>query len=1251
MGASISAKQDGKTEEDATTKEQNAEVNEIPEGEDVDAKLLQKNGQISSLNGGADDQTAELNGHTEENVLAEVGQTDSVSVSQKEDGPETMETLQEEVAPQVNGEKEEKELPSADAVTSTEEEKSAEDSSGEANEVGFKKIFRFVGFKFTLKKDKNEKAEPVQLLTVKKEEGGEASGSEVAEDSKEEAATAEPQPVEEEKAAEESEPTEPAAEPAAEETPTEKVNGDATEQAQKEEEPTKEASPEKEAEPVAESSTVQETQSPLRRFFTGGIFSNLRKRTSFKKPKEEEAPKEKAEDDIKETEETIESPAEEEVETSKEEAAPEPPQEESATPQEGEAEPTAEAVAPVTEEQKEDEVKVEDIPQEISEEATEAEPVEVTEAAQPTEDAKPEEEKVEEAAEGQTIPEEVPVTTAEPELLSSQEKAKVQGSPLKKLFTGSGLKKISSKKQKGKKEAEAKLTESGEQVAEQLLSSTESAEDQKEESSASSPEESGEHVVGKTTPAEASQETEGEATTSDGERKKDGILPWASFKKLVTPKKRVKRPSESEDEGAEKPKSATLSSTESAVFVEKPEEAKPSEEEPKVTLEQSTEEPKKKMDTSVSWEALICVGSAKKRARKTSDSDDEAPKIEEEVLQSGEEQVKPAESPLGSSQEADQEHLTSSPEPAGSPSEGEGVSTWESLKRFVTPRRKAKAEDKTDESTGVTEPVSSDSEIPKEESTFSLKKLIPGRRKKKGDGKQEQVSSDEAGKDVGSAEEDSDTPAVVPLSEYDAAEPEPVDIAPKEEVVSEKAAETTEAEETKPEAEPDVAKPSDVVPATAADERSPSWISPTAVEDIQETTECLTKHQQLSDIPEEGDTVATLKSTTEDVSRDDTIAEDIVEFTSEAVTAVEQVPETSVAEETTEMVSAVSRMTESAGTSGETTPVPGEAEEKKTVAVLQEAVSLIPNELSMTMTNEQPEAIPVTVLPQVVEVATKMETPVLVSHQQSEATSICTGLESQEIESVEEETLKVSIESITEVSEVMTTELALEDKTEKTEEANVTEDKVYEAESQEVKMEIQETQPSAEPEAEDAKEVEAVEEAVTELQEQLPLENALDEAVEMGQVKEEQEVAELANELSEVQPVSVAVVNAVQGKAEHVEAVVFTENTPKTEAEGPAEITVEESVFAQTLQVTEVPTLEAEKVQELDDVKQSSADAELAPVEEVVEVTKQEVTASMPEPAADETSGIEETPIPVVAPAEEFPVVKETKQPLRQKLK
>ncbi len=83
---------------------------------------------------------------------------------------------QEEFAPQVNGEKGD-DSANADEITTT-EEKAVEEKQEEANEVGFKKIFRFVGFKFTLKKDKNEKTEPVQLLTVKEAESGADATSE-----------------------------------------------------------------------------------------------------------------------------------------------------------------------------------------------------------------------------------------------------------------------------------------------------------------------------------------------------------------------------------------------------------------------------------------------------------------------------------------------------------------------------------------------------------------------------------------------------------------------------------------------------------------------------------------------------------------------------------------------------------------------------------------------------------------------------------------------------------------------------------------------------------------------------------------------------------------------------------------------------------------------------------------------------------------------------------------------------------------
>uniref|UniRef100_A0A9J8A2E8 A kinase (PRKA) anchor protein 12b n=1 Tax=Cyprinus carpio carpio TaxID=630221 RepID=A0A9J8A2E8_CYPCA len=1107
---------------------------------------LQKNGQISisSLNGKTDVQT-EYNGHTEENPPAEVGQTDTIT--QKEDSPETTEVHQEEVALQVNGDKGDNSA-NVDEITAT-EEKAEEEKQEEANEVGFKKIFRFVGFKFTLKKDKNEKTEPVQLLTVKEAESGADATSE---EKKEEPATEEdksvedksPETTEKDKKATTEEVIDKAEEPADQTlvdvpSETEKASEEVTEKSAEEMESLSEKEPESEVPTESPTSPLsQETQSPFKRFFTQGIFSNLRKKASFKKPKDEEQVKEKsAEEDIQETEETAEGAIEgtEEVKVDAEKEPAEGEQIEKPSEKvETKAEMTTETTSTETEEPQD--LKVE------AEAASEAE-------AQTTDDSKPTIDK----------PDVSEVVTTEAEILSSQEKSKPQGSPLKKLFTGAGLKKLSSKKQKSKKEAELKQTESSEQVAENIQSSSESAEPQKPDSGASSPEESGEHLVGEVTQAEVAQaevaqavETNGEPVTSDSEKKKDGILPWSSFKKLVTPKKRVKRPSESEDEApGDKPKSSTLSSTESAIFDEKTDEPKPSEEVPSESKEESqteskaepkvekpepvAEEPKRKMDTSVSWEALICVGSSKKRARKSSDSDDEEPKIEEEVQQSGEEQTKATESPLVSSGEADHENSASSPEP-----EEELVSTWESFKRLVTHRKKPKAEDKSDDASGP-EHTTSDSEAPKEESSFSLRKLIP-RRKKKSDGKQEQISSD-----IGSAEDDSDTPAVVPLSEY---ENEPT------------AEVAVKAEEVKQESAP-------VTQAKASDEdRSPSWIS-TTVENVEDDTE----GKQLSDIPEEGDTAATPKST------DNTIAEDIVELTSEAVTALEQV-------EDTEMISAVSCVTTSPVTSGETTPVPGDCVEKKTDVVLQEAVetfSVTTNAMAVTMTKEQENIVAVTTDALLVESAIKDEKTVLVAHEKTEAIAVCTGLVTSEIKAVEEESLtqKPSVESITVVSQVLVTELAVEDKTQEPEKSSVTEDEVHEAQMSGGQTEL--------------------------------TENAIDEKTQFEEIKETPE-PESVTDLQEVAAVKVALINSVQQEPEFLEEPVVAEKSPQVEAAGPVEPTVEDSICTQTVEVTEVAVAEGEKVQELEDVKEVKVTVEVSSVEGAHETVMEKVPLVLPTP-------------------------------------
>ncbi|XP_071405423.1 A-kinase anchor protein 12 isoform X2 [Pithys albifrons albifrons] len=530
--------------------------------------------------------------------------------------------------------------------------------------------------------------------------------------------------------------------------------------------------------------------------------------------------------------------------------------------------------------------------------------------------------------------------TNEAELLSSQEKTKLQGSPLKKLFTGTGLKKLSGKKQKCKRE-ESKLGEQGEPV-QHLSDSPDSPEEQKGESSASSPEEMNEIPLLEKS-ADGMQGTENEdATIPDLERKRESVTPWASFKKMVTPKKRVRRPSESDKEDEiDKTKGVSMSATENLVDENQGEikengiDQKP---------EKTTEEPKRKVDTSVSWEAFICVGSSKKRARKSSSSDEESQKVEEP----GQSKETATDTILTSSQESDQGQGNSSPEQAGSPSESEGISTWESFKRLVTPRRRSKTrmEERTEDSVvgSSLEHSTSDGEPGKDESWAPFRKLMPGRRKKKSDGKPEPTHLKQAREDMAeTAEEDSDIPAVVPLSEYEAAEQEKIEAqrAKDTELIRERTSEEERAEKLEETLRTEqgyeglvhavaVTVVEGERAVTSIEERSPSWISAALTECIEQAREDEeTLKTAESDVIVE-DAVAAAKTAPEmrkDVGDDTTASE--VELTSEAVTALEtaevscaeETMEVSLAEETTEMVSAVSQLLETPDTTEEATPV------------------------------------------------------------------------------------------------------------------------------------------------------------------------------------------------------------------------------------------------------------------------------------------------------------------------------------------
>ncbi|NXY46619.1 AKA12 protein, partial [Ceuthmochares aereus] len=541
--------------------------------------------------------------------------------------------------------------------------------------------------------------------------------------------------------------------------------------------------------------------------------------------------------------------------------------------------------------------------------------------------------------------------TNEVELLSSQEKTKLQGSPLKKLFTGTGLKKLSGKKHKGKRE-ESKLGEQGEPI-QHLSDSPDSPEEQKGESSASSPEEINE-IPSLVKSVDGMQVTENEdATISDVERKRESVTPWASFKKMVTPKKRARRPSESDkEEEIDKTKNAAVPATESAVDENQGEvkeygmDQKP---------EKAPEEPKRKVDTSVSWEAFICVGSSKKRARKSSSSDEETEHMlgqeSQKVEESGQSKETATDAIFTSSQESDQGQGNSSPEQAGSPSEGEGISTWESFKRLVTPRRKSKTrmEERTEDSVvgSSLEHSTSDGEPGKDESWVPFRKLMPGRRKKKSDGKPEPTHLKQAREDMAeTTEEDSDIPAVVPLSEYEAAEQEKIEAqqAKDAEAMREGTSEKERAEKLEETLRIEQAQEGLVHAVTVTvvegeravtsiEERSPSWISAALTECIEQAKEEEEKETEKtfeSDVIVEEAVVAakTVPEARKDISDDTTASE--LELTSEAVTAMEEtaeascaeeIIEVSLAEETTEMVSAVSQLPETPDTTEEVTPV------------------------------------------------------------------------------------------------------------------------------------------------------------------------------------------------------------------------------------------------------------------------------------------------------------------------------------------
>ncbi|XP_041536056.1 A-kinase anchor protein 12 isoform X1 [Microtus oregoni] len=1068
---------------------------EEPAEVDPATKLLQKNGQLSVVNGIAEqggDHVPEgsQDGQEEEVIVEDVGQRESEDVREKDRAKEMAanSAVVEDITK--DGQEETPEIIEQIPASESNVEDTAQPAESQANDVGFKKVFKFVGFKFTVKKDKNEKSDTVQLLTVKKDEGEGAEATVGAGDHQEpimETGESASKERELKQSTEKPEDTTKKTQSSTEEIPLQAESGQVAEEEAKNEEEKQEKEPTKSAESPT-SPVSGETTSSFKKFFTHG-WAGWRKKTSFKKPKDDELDtsekkKEQEAEKVNEEEnEKTEGPSEHAPASEQQESTEDTNQarlsadyEKVELPLEDQAglDGLAEKCAPLATEVFDDKIEVhQEVVAEVHvstvekmaeeqkgrKEADEdvketgvsvppekpAETKEASQEAEPAEDLVPKSKEVcvsggdhtqltDLSPDEKMLPKHPEGIVSEAEMLSSQERIKVQGSPLKKLFSSSGLKKLSGKKQKGKRGGGGD-EEPGEHQQVQT-ESPESADEQKGESSASSPEEPEEITCLEKGLSEAQQEGEvEEGATSDGDKKREGITPWASFKKMVTPKKRVRRPSESDkEEEVDKVKSATLSSTESTMS-EMQEEAKT------VGEEQKPEEPKRKVDTSVSWEALICVGSSKKRARKASSSDDEGgPRTVGGDGHRAEETSKDkeagTESAPASTQEHEQAQGSSSPEPAGSPSEGEGVSTWESFKRLVTPRKKSKSklEEKAEDS--GTEQLASDVEPGKEESWVSIKKFIPGRRKKRPDGKQEQATTEDTGP-TEINDDDPDVPAVVPLSEYDAVEREKMEAQQVKE--SEEGPQLEGAVYVSEELSKTLVHTVSVTvidgtrAVTSAEERSPSWISASVTEPVEhaedEATPSTEEVTERDIIVEEAPAVTQTLPEGQDAHDDTVISE--VEFTSEAVTAAEttealhaeEATEASGAEETTDMVSAVSQLTDSPDTTEEATPVQEveggvqdrEEQERQTQAILQAVAEKVKGESQAPGTQRAgPKA-----LEKVEEVEEDSEVPAVEKERDVVPEEPMQGAEAETEHSAQgSEIVQTAPESLTEVPEV-----------------------------------------------------------------------------------------------------------------------------------------------------------------------------------------------------------------------------------------
>ncbi|XP_061700371.1 A-kinase anchor protein 12 [Syngnathoides biaculeatus] len=411
---------------------------------------------------------------------------------------------------------------------------------------------------------------------------------------------------------------------------------------------------------------------------------------------------------------------------------------------------------------------------------------------------------------------------------SPKEVEAVPSSPLKRLLLGSSLMKV--KRQKDTKQSEGEDCKPSSD-SHHLSSPTDTTENDKKES-----------------PAE---------TTGAEEES-----PWATFKKLLSPKRRVNRSALSNDD------------TQTPVPKDKSELNQGDE-----ILEHTVDEGKKRKDSAISWDALLCGTS-----HTASDSDHEKPS----------ENVQPPQN-----LDKNAELLAATTKGVGSPAEGDVESTWNAFKRLMSPKKKAKPEEERQQSL--------ETDDVQENFSFSAKIFPTWKKRKSLSKKDHEAPPCEVDQEL--LPDDLNSPAVFLSSNSDTVTKDP-----KEDTEASVKTDFQLNQDFLPEAI-EAAQPLDELQIQDTQRDVDALQNEATYEDLADLTEFIGK--PLSDILEEGDFT------------ESATANEPVEVTSEAVTADASLGDDS------ELISALSHLADA------TTRVGAEFHVKKTEEFLQQVVESI----------------------------------------------------------------------------------------------------------------------------------------------------------------------------------------------------------------------------------------------------------------------------------------------------------------------